>query len=136
VLKILYGFVVCLSFTACSFGLIVDPPPFPASIRLESTSNDITVPKSITLIANIKFGGSGGATETKVKFYDGDIEVGEVTDSDPPLSSGLPGEYAFQTMILLSKAQNGEHLYTARALYENDKRSLDSSPVVVNVNIP
>jgi hypothetical protein len=136
VLKLSFVFVAFLSFTACNFGLIVDPLPFPVSIRLESTSNNITVTGSITLTAKIKFGGSGGATETKVKFYDGSMEVGEATASDPPFNSGSPGEYAFQTMILLFKTQNGEHSYIAKALYENDEKSLRSSPAVVNVNIP
>jgi hypothetical protein len=126
-----------LFLTACNFGFIVDPPQVPTQIRLESSSSNVTSSGNLTLTAKIKYEGSqAGGVETRVEFYDGDLEVGETTISDPPLNSGLQVDYAFKTTILLSKAQNGARSYTAKALYENDKKTLVSTPIVVNVNIP
>ncbi|NJK43544.1 MAG: hypothetical protein HC933_04095 [Pleurocapsa sp. SU_196_0] len=126
-----------LSFTACNVGPVVDPPQVPTQIRLESSSTNVTASGNLTLTAKIKYEGSqAGGVETRVEFYDGDLEVGETTISDPPLNSGLQVDYAFKTTILISKAQNGARSYTAKALYENDKKTLVSTPIVVNVNIP
>jgi hypothetical protein len=136
-LKFLCSITFAFHLTACNFGLIVDPPQVPTEIRLEVSSRDVTASGNLILTAKIKYeGGQAGGVETRVEFFDGDLEVAQTTVSDPPLNSGLQVDYAFKTTVVLSKAQNGVHSYRAKAVFDNDKKSLESAPIVVNVNIP
>jgi hypothetical protein len=127
----------CLLFTACNFGPVVDPPSVPVEIRLEATPQAVTAAGNLSLTAKVKYGGAFvGTVETRVVLYDGDLAVGETNVSDPPLSSNLPGDYAFQINVPITRNQNGTRSYTAKAFFDQNRKSLGSEPLLVNVNIP
>ncbi|NJK43543.1 MAG: hypothetical protein HC933_04090 [Pleurocapsa sp. SU_196_0] len=63
-----------------------------------------------------------GTVETRVVFYDGTLALGETNVSDPPLSSNLPGDYAFQISVPITKNQNGTRSYTAKAFFDQNRK--------------
>jgi hypothetical protein len=127
----------CPSFTACNFGPVVDPPSVPVEIRLEATPQAVTAAGDLSLMAKVKYGGAFvGTVETRVVFYDGNLAVGETNVSDPPLSSNLPGDYAFRINVPITRNQNGTRSYMAKAFFDQNRKSLGSEPLLVNVNIP
>jgi hypothetical protein len=136
-LKMICRVIFCLSFTACQFGGIVNPPSFPTEIRLEAGSKIVTTAGNLNLTAKVRYGGAFvGTVRTRVVFYDGDLSVGETVVSDSLLDSNLSGEYAFQVSVSLNREQNGVRSYKAVAFYDQDQRRLETVPITVQVAIP